>query len=165
MSWISLLRVPIEGSSLFGFFQLKVMVLPVIDSITGVPSGGSGRISENGNNHCQMSKQVEQLYQVVSAALKWQGHCKWTQDDNHCHSLSSHTVHHFSFLYTVSYYRSLFTHIPNLVTKTVLYGTICSSLWASEANSQTKEAEFGAQHAERCNHSYCSHSAITTAFF
>lgn len=35
-----------EGSSLLGFFQLKVMVLPVMDSITGVPSGGSGRISK-----------------------------------------------------------------------------------------------------------------------
>lgn len=41
--------IPMEGSSLLGFFQLKVMVLPVIDSITGVPSGGSGRISENDN--------------------------------------------------------------------------------------------------------------------
>lgn len=39
-----------EGSSLRGFFQLKVMVLPVMDSITGVPSGGSGRISENDDN-------------------------------------------------------------------------------------------------------------------
>lgn len=39
-----------EGSSLLGFFQLKVMVLPVMDSITGVPSGGSGRISENGDD-------------------------------------------------------------------------------------------------------------------
>ena len=34
-----------EGSSLLGFFQLKVMVFPVMDSITGVPSGGSGSIS------------------------------------------------------------------------------------------------------------------------
>lgn len=39
-----------EGSSLLGFFQLKVMVLPVMDSITGFPSGGSGRISENDDN-------------------------------------------------------------------------------------------------------------------
>ncbi len=39
--------VPIEGSSLLGFFQLKVMVFPVMDSITGVPSGGSGRMSGN----------------------------------------------------------------------------------------------------------------------
>lgn len=62
---MSLLHVPIEGSSLFGFFQLKVTILPVIDSITGVPSGGSGRISESGNNQCQMSKQ-----QLVSAAIK-----------------------------------------------------------------------------------------------
>lgn len=38
--------VPMEGSSLLGFCQLKVTVLPVIDSITGGPSGGSGRISE-----------------------------------------------------------------------------------------------------------------------
>lgn len=34
-----------EGSSLLGFLQLKVMVLPVMDSMTGVPSGGSGRMS------------------------------------------------------------------------------------------------------------------------
>lgn len=34
-----------EGSSLLGFFQLKVMVFPVMDSIAGVPSGGSGSIS------------------------------------------------------------------------------------------------------------------------
>lgn len=115
--WEYLCFLPIEGSSLLGFFQLKVMVLPVIDSITGVPSGGSGRISENGNNHCQMSKQVEQLYWLVSAALKWQGRCKWTQYDNHFHCLSSHRVHHFSyFLYTISYYRSIFTHAPELVT-------------------------------------------------
>lgn len=39
-----------EGSSLLGFFQLKVMVLPVMDSMTGVPSGGSGRMSENDNS-------------------------------------------------------------------------------------------------------------------
>lgn len=38
-------RVPIDGSSRLGFFQLRVTVLPVMDSITGVPSGGSGRTS------------------------------------------------------------------------------------------------------------------------
>lgn len=39
-----------DGSSLLGFFQLKVTVLPVMDSTTGVPSGGSGRISKNDDN-------------------------------------------------------------------------------------------------------------------
>lgn len=38
-------RVPIEGSRRLGFFQLRVTVLPVMDSITGAPSGGSGRTS------------------------------------------------------------------------------------------------------------------------
>lgn len=38
-------RVPIDGSSRLGFFQLRVTVLPVMDSITGAPSGGSGRTS------------------------------------------------------------------------------------------------------------------------
>lgn len=34
------------GSSLLGFFQLSVIVLPVMDSMTGAPSGGSGRMSK-----------------------------------------------------------------------------------------------------------------------
>lgn len=34
-----------EGSSLLGFFHFRVMVLPVMDSTTGAPSGGSGIIS------------------------------------------------------------------------------------------------------------------------
>lgn len=38
-------RVPIDGSSRLGFFQVRVTVLPVMDSITGAPSGGSGRTS------------------------------------------------------------------------------------------------------------------------
>lgn len=40
--------IPMEGSNLLGFFQLSVMVLPVMDSISGVPSGGSGRMSVEG---------------------------------------------------------------------------------------------------------------------
>lgn len=51
--------VPMEGSSRFGFFQLKVMVLPVMDSITGVPSGGSGRMSENHNKNIFDMEQPE----------------------------------------------------------------------------------------------------------
>ncbi len=43
----NLSSIPMDGSSLLGFFQLNVIVLPVTDSITGVPSGGSGRISEH----------------------------------------------------------------------------------------------------------------------
>lgn len=35
-----------DGSSLLGFFQLSVIVLPVMDSMTGAPSGGSGRMSK-----------------------------------------------------------------------------------------------------------------------
>lgn len=38
-------NLPSEGSSLFGLFQLRVIVFPVIASITGGPSGGSGTIS------------------------------------------------------------------------------------------------------------------------
>lgn len=36
---------PREGSSLFGFFQLMVIVFPVMVSITGGPSGASGTMS------------------------------------------------------------------------------------------------------------------------
>lgn len=48
-----------EGSSLLGFLQLKVMVLPVMDSMTGVPSGGSGRMSaeDRGENQHPRPKQ------------------------------------------------------------------------------------------------------------
>jgi len=35
-----------DESSLLGFFQLSVIVLPVMDSMTGAPSGGSGRMSK-----------------------------------------------------------------------------------------------------------------------
>lgn len=38
--------IPMDESSLLGFFQLSVIVLPVMDSMTGTPSGGSGRMSK-----------------------------------------------------------------------------------------------------------------------
>lgn len=47
-----------EGSSLLGFFQLKVMILPVMDSITGIPSGGSGSISRRTKVELEMHKSV-----------------------------------------------------------------------------------------------------------
>lgn len=34
-----------DGSRFFGIFQLSETVLPVTDSITGGPSGGSGRLT------------------------------------------------------------------------------------------------------------------------
>lgn len=37
--------LPKEGSSFFGLFQLKLIVFPVMASITGGPSGGSGTMS------------------------------------------------------------------------------------------------------------------------
>lgn len=51
-------------------------------------------------------------------------------------------------LHTTSYYRSIFTHIPKLVRITASCGAICSSMPTSLANPETKEAEFGAQHAD-----------------
>lgn len=42
-----------DGSSLLGFFQLSVIVLPVMDSMTGAPSGGSGRMSKTAKNVSQ----------------------------------------------------------------------------------------------------------------
>lgn len=50
-----------DGSSLLGFFQRSVIVLPVMDSMTGAPSGGSGRMSKTAKVSvrifiwCQMS--------------------------------------------------------------------------------------------------------------
>lgn len=38
-------HLPIDESRFFGLFQLSETVLPVTDSITGGPSGGSGRMS------------------------------------------------------------------------------------------------------------------------
>lgn len=49
-------RVPIDGSRRLGFFQLRVTVLPVMDSITGAPSGGSGRTSTEKNK--KINKQI-----------------------------------------------------------------------------------------------------------
>lgn len=37
--------LPKEGSSFFGLFQLRVIVFPVMASISGGPSGGSGTMS------------------------------------------------------------------------------------------------------------------------
>lgn len=39
------MNLPNEGSSLFGLFQLRLIVFPVMASITGGPSGGSGTMS------------------------------------------------------------------------------------------------------------------------
>ena len=54
-------EVPMEGSSLLGFFHFKLMVLPLIDSTTGAPSGGSGMISGEGLQREINTKYVQLL--------------------------------------------------------------------------------------------------------
>lgn len=61
--------IPMEGSNLLGFFQLSVMVLPVMDSITGVPSGGSGRMSVEGKICIFSSKKIKQINPIHSVQL------------------------------------------------------------------------------------------------
>lgn len=53
-----------DGSNLFGFFQISVTVFPVMDSMTGAPSGGSGRMSTT----TQVSVRINYIFDARGAS-------------------------------------------------------------------------------------------------